>query len=201
MLRLSDRHPAALAAYALAALLALVELAVLWQTLHPRVSDDYRAYYIDRTTTCLPQPVTGTYALGTELDFRSGGSETRELRPCGWDGVAGDGTHSIGEASRLRFAVDTPQGLTLTLDLTASTLDGPPQQRVEISAGATPIGEALVASDKTDRFTFAIPASAVVDGFVDILLDYPYAIAPRPGIANNYWRAIKLVSASLKPQT
>ncbi len=201
MLRLSDRHPAALGAYALAALLALIELGVLWQTLHPRVSDDYRAYYIDRTTTCLPQPVTGAYTLGTELDFRSGGPDTRELRPCGWEGPAGDGTHSIGEASRLRFAVDSPQNLVLTLDLTATTLDGPPEHRVEISAGGAKIGEALVTSDRTDRFTVAIPASAVIDGFVDILFDYPDAIAPRPGIANNYWRSIKLISASLSPQT
>lgn len=201
MLRLSDRHPAALGAYALAALLALLELGLLWQTLNPRVSDDYRAYYIDRTTTCLPQPVTGAYTLGTPLDFRTGGAATRELRPCGWDGPAGDGTPSIGESSRLRFAVDRPQDLVLTLELNASTLEGPPQQRVEISAGNAPIGEALVIPDQADRFIFEIPASAVIDGFVDILFDYPDAIAPRPGIANNYWRSIKLISLSLAPQT
>ena len=87
-MRLSDRSPLALGAYALAALLALTELAVLWQALHPAVSADYRAYYIDRTTTCLPQPVTGDYVLGKELNFRAEGDETRELRPCGWTGPA-----------------------------------------------------------------------------------------------------------------
>ena len=115
MLRLSDRSTPALALYALAAAIALVEVAILWQALHPNVPDDFRAYYIDRTITCLPQPVTGDYVLGTEIDFRSGGPNTRELRPCGWDGPAGDGMHAIGTESRLRFAVSEPQDLTLML--------------------------------------------------------------------------------------
>ncbi|PXA98852.1 hypothetical protein DMC47_06575, partial [Nostoc sp. 3335mG] len=121
---MSDRSPLALGLYALAALLALFELAVLWQALHPDVSDEYRAYYIDQTTTCLPQPVTGEYTLGTVLNFRSGGDNTRELRPCGWDGPAGDGMHSIGETSRLRFAVPSRQALRLSLELTGVTLPG-----------------------------------------------------------------------------
>lgn len=201
MLRWFDRRPLALGAYALAALLAAVELAILWQTLHPRVTDNYRAYYIDRTTTCLPQPVTGAYTLGTVLDFRSDGSDTTELRPCGWEGPAGDGMHSIGETSRLRFAIDTPQNLVLRLEMTASTLEGPPEQHVDILAGSTPIGQAIVKPDEIKSFTFAIPAAAIIDGFLDIRLDYPDAINPPPGIANTYWRSIKLITASLDPQT
>ena len=46
-MRLFDRRPAAIGAYALGALLAGFELTVLWQALHPNVSDDYRAYYIE----------------------------------------------------------------------------------------------------------------------------------------------------------
>lgn len=199
-MRLSDRSLAALGAYALAALLALFELAVLWQTLHPQVSDTYRAYYIDRTTTCLPQAVSATYTIGSELDFRSGGDDTRELRPCGWDGPAGDGMHSIGTSSRLRFAVDTPQDLTLMLELTGVGLAGAAQQRVVISAGDTAIGELLVTPDKTERFTLSIPAAAIEDGHLDLLLSYPDAVNPGR-IANTYWRSVKLTAASLTPQT
>lgn len=200
MLRLSDRSPLTLGAYALAAILALFELAVLWQALHPNVSDNYRAYYIDRTTTCLQQPVTGEYVLGTELNFRSEGDETRELRPCGWTGPAGDGTHSVGETSRLRFAVDAQGPLTLMLELTGVTLPGPAQQRVLISANGHDIGEIAVTPDKTERFAISIPASAVDDdGFVDIRFDYPDAISPGKRVSNTYWRSVKLTAAALGP--
>ncbi|MBO9590069.1 hypothetical protein [Devosia sp.] len=199
-MRLSDRSPLALGAYALAAILALFELAVLWQAIHPNVSDNYRAYYIDRTTTCLQQPVTGEYVLGTELNFRSEGDETRELRPCGWTGPAGDGTHSVGETSRLRFAIDAKGPLTLMLELTGVGLPGPAQQRVLISANDHDIGEIAVTPDKTERFAISIPASALDDdGFVDLKFDYPDAISPGKRVSNTYWRSIKLTAASLSP--
>lgn len=199
-MRLSDRSPLTLGAYALAALLALLELVILWQALHPNVSADYRAYYIDRSTTCLPQPVSGAYNLGKELDFRSGGDETRENRPCGWDGPAGDGMHSIGQTSRLRFAIGAPQSLTLMLELTGVTLPGPDRQRVIVSANGRRIGEIVVTPDKTERFTMTIPADSLDDGgFVDIVLDYPDAISPGKRISNTYWRSVKLTAASLSP--
>lgn len=199
-MRLSERSPAALGAYALAALLALFELAVLWQTLHPNVSADYRAYYIDRTTTCLPQAVTAEYSLGTELDFRSGGDNTRELRPCGWDGPAGDGMHAIGTSSRLRLAVGAPQDLTLMMELTGVGLPGAARQRVVLSAGDTALGEWQVTPEQTGRFTLAIPASAIIDGTLDLLLTYPDAINPGR-IADTYWRSVKLTALRLGPAT
>ncbi|NGP19345.1 hypothetical protein [Devosia aurantiaca] len=145
---MSRPSPAAIATYALAGLLAITELVVLWNAIHPNVSDDFRAYYIDHTTTCLPQKVTGDYTIGTEVDFRSGGADTRELRPCGWEGPAGDGMHAIGQASRLRFAISEPQDLTLMLELTGVTLPGPPAQRVQVSANGTAFGEIEVSPTK-----------------------------------------------------
>lgn len=49
-----------LGAYILVAIVALFELGVVWLMLHPNVTPDYRAYYIDKTTTCLNQPVTAS---------------------------------------------------------------------------------------------------------------------------------------------
>lgn len=199
-MRLSDRSPATLGAYALAAFLALFELAILWQGLHPTVPEEYRAYYIDKTTTCLPQPVTGAYTLGTALDFRSGGDETRELRPCGWDGPAGDGMHSIGQRSRLRFAVGAAQDLKLTVELTGVTLPGPAQQRVLVSANGTNLGELIVTPDETERFTVPVPAAAVGNsGYLDVQFDFPDAINPGKRISNTYWRSVKLSEAELSP--
>jgi len=200
MLPLSDRSPATLGAYTLAALIALFELAILWQALHPNVSADYRAYYIDKTTTCLPQPVKADYTLGTELDFRSGGDDTRELRPCGWDGPAGDGMHSIGQTSRLRLSVGPAQNLVLMVELTGATLPGPAQQRVLVSANDTELGELLVTPAKTERSTLSIPAQAVGDsGYLDIKFDYPDAISPGNRVSNTYWRSVKLTALRLSP--
>ena len=197
---LFDRPAAALGSYALAALLATAEFVVLWQAIHPRVSETYRAYYIDRTTTCLPQPVTGEYEVGTEIDFRSGGPNTRELRPCGWEGPAGDGMHAVGETSRLRFAVHERQDLRLMLEMTAVQLPGPPRQRIRVLVNDVPVGEAQLAPGETNRFTFPLPASAIGElEAADIRLDFPDAITPGPGDSNTRKRSVKLVSASLGP--
>lgn len=199
MLRWSEHRPLALAAYALAALLAVFELAVLWQALHPSVPDNYRAYYIDRTTTCLAQPVSGDYMLGTALDFRSGGDDTRALRPCGWDGPAGDGMHSIGQTSRLRFATGSAAPLTLMLELTAVTLNGAGDQTIRVSSNDMALGELTLPAGTTERFTLDIPADAIVDGLLDIALDFPDAVNPNGRTANTHWRAVKLVAAELSP--
>lgn len=200
-MRLSDRSLPALGLYALAAALAVLELAILWQALHPSVSEDFSAYYIERSTTCLPQPVSGDYVLGTEIDFRSGGPNTRELRPCGWDGPAGDGMHAIGEASRLRLAVGEAQPLTLMLELTGVTLPGPAMQRVAVSVNNREVGTAEVVPGETQRYSFEIPADAIGEtGFAEIELAYPDAISPRAGMSNTQWRSVKLTAGSLSPR-
>jgi hypothetical protein len=200
-LRWSSTSPAGIAAYVLAALLALFEIGALWLALNPDVPNHFRAYYIDRTTTCLPQPVTGEYELGAEIDFRSGGDPTRELRPCGWDGPAGDGMHSIGSESRLRFAVGEAQPLTLMLELTGVGLPGPAQQRVRVSVNGTELGEILVTPEQTERFELPVPATALEEtGYAEVLLHYPDAIQPGPRVADIFWRSVKLTAAALRPQ-
>jgi hypothetical protein len=199
-LRLSSYSTGAIGTYALAALLAFMELAVLWQALHPQVSEPFRAYYIDRTTTCLPQPVSGAYELGTEIDFTRGGPENRERRPCGWEGPAGDGLHSLGQSSRLKLEVGEAQPLTLMLELAGTTLPGPATQTVTVSVNDVVVGETEVTPDQRQRFTFAVPAEALGEGgFAEILLDYPDAIGSRPGASNTHWRAVKLTAGSLSP--
>lgn len=187
--------------YAAVAALALLELVVAWQAIHPHVPEDYRAYYIDQTTTCMRQPVTGAYVLGSDIDFRSGGDNTRELRPCGWEGPVGDGMHALGETTRLRFAVSAPnQPLVLTLELTAVTLPDAPEQRIVISANGTPLGTTTRSPGQTARTDFAVPSGlASATGLLDIKLDFPDAIRARPGDSNTRKRSVKLTEARLAP--
>jgi hypothetical protein len=198
-LRLSDRSPFALAAYGLAALLALLELSILWLAVHPQVSEEYAAYFITRTTTCLVQPVTGAYQLGKTLNFRSEGDDTRELRPCGWTGPSGDGLDSIGEESRLRFAIAQPQDLVLTLEMTGVELRNADARKIVALAGDEPVGEATIPAGTTETVSFPIPASAIKDGYLDILLKFPNAVRPSDTIANTYWRSVKLLTGQLAP--
>lgn len=187
-----------LAAYCAVAIILAVELVIFWRALNPSAGGDYRAYYIDRSTTCLPQPVTGAYQLGRWVSFRSDGARfTRELRPCGWEGPVGDGTHSVGETSRLRFAVGPIAApLELALEMVAVDLPGPPRQRVRVSANGVFVGEAGVRPGEPHLATFQIPAAALgKTGVLDIALDFPDAIPPSPGISNTRKRAIKLLSA------
>ena len=98
-----------LGAYLLVGLVALFELGVFWLMLHPDVPPDYRAYYIDKTTTCLNQPVSGAYTLGTVIPFTPEGRDAAEpVRVCGWEGPTGDGTHAVGTSSRVRFTYSKP---------------------------------------------------------------------------------------------
>jgi hypothetical protein len=189
--------------YGLAAALALAELIVLWLALNPAAAPDYAAYYITRTTTCLNQPVSGAYELGETVSFTSAGyGPAKDLRVCGWEGPAGDGTHAVGTSSRLRFALPSRPGrLVLTLEMTALEHDGHPRQRIAVAANGIPLGEAVLAGGKTKTFDFAVPAAALAADSqkLDVVLSYPDAIRMAPTDADTRLRSIKLRSARLGP--
>lgn len=200
----SDPRPGSprfIATYGVVAALALVELVIAWQAIHPHVSDDYRAYYVDQTTTCMRQPVTGAYTMGATIDFRAGGDDTTELRPCGWEGPVGDGMHLLGETGRLRFATGAVAGpLTLTLQVTAVDIDGMADQRVVVSANGTPVGTVTVPRAQTVTAPFTIPAGIAGEaGMLDVTLDVPDAVRTRAGDSNTRKRSIKLTEARLSP--
>ena len=201
MLRWFETSPKALAVYGLTALLAIVELGVLWQALHPNVTDDYRAYYITRSTTCLPQPVTAAYGLGTLIDFTNNGDidGARELLPCGWENPGDDGRQSLGESSRMRFYIGTPQDLQFTITMAGMNLNNAGDRDVRLFAGAYPVGHAIVGAESKDTFTFDVPGSAIEDGFLNLRFDFSNAIETSDGISSIYWRSVKLISAQLSP--
>jgi hypothetical protein len=185
----------------MAALLAVTELVVFWQALHPNVSDEYRAYYITRSTTCLPQPVTADYVLGERVDFTSNGvrEAARELLPCGWEGPNDDGRQSLGETSRIRFAVGQQQDLRLELVLKGINLNDAGDRHIRLLAADELIGEAILGPEATETFRFSVPAGTIRDGYLDLRLEFPNAIETSPGISKTYWRSVKLISARLSP--
>ena len=191
--------------YGLAAAAAAFELFVLWGALHPEVSPDYRAYYIDHTITCLDQAVSGAYRLGAVIDFTSPGRHSAmPLRVCGWDGPAGDGTHAVGDSSRLRFTFDAPaEPLRLVVEMVAVDRSGPAGQRVEIVVNGEAIDIVTVPIGTVEQFTIALPSAliAAADGRFDIEFVYPQAILMSPADSDTRKRSIKLVSAGILPAT
>lgn len=186
--------------YGLAAVLAAVELFVGWQAIHPHVSDIYRSYYIDQSTTCLDQPVPGDYAFGTEVPFVSG-SETliKPLRVCGWEGPAGDGLHAVGESARLRFALPAGVGnLSLMLQLVAVDFAKGAGQPVTVVVNGKVLDTLTVHTTTPQRFTITIPDDVLAaDNLLNVELKFPQAIRVDPNDSATRKRSIKLSAASV----
>ncbi len=198
-----DRPAIRWGAYALAALLFAFEASVVWLMFNPDVPEDFRAYYIERTTTCLNQPVPGTYRFGTVVDFTSDGrEEAMPLRVCGWEGPAGDGTHAVGTSSRLRFRGEPQQGPhQLVLDLAAITRDGEPQpQRVDVTVDGDTIATLAVTAPEPQSFTLPLPEDALADSAVELILAFPDAVRMGPTDPVTRYRSVKLTRAGIVPE-
>lgn len=169
------------ALYGFALALAAFELSVFVLMLNPSVPPEYQAFYIDRTTTCLPQPVTGTYKLGQAVSFRWPARDLAQpLKPCGWFEVNGDGTPTKGESAMLRFAIGEEVNGPLDLTLVASPIekDGAlVPQRVIVRVGAIEAG-AFTISERHQRADVTMPAQALPRGGepLDVTLDLPDAV-------------------------
>jgi hypothetical protein len=195
--------PLRLGAYALVVIVGLFELGVLWLMLHPNVSADYRAYYIDKTTTCMNQPVAGTYSLGQVVDFTPPGRDAAKLiRVCGWEGPVGDGNHAVGTSSRLRFVYPehaVPAVVKLTMQAVVS--DTQPAQRVDVLFNGQSIGTVKVTADPAQDFALQVPPAlaATANGRVELELRFPDSVQMGATDPDNRRRSIKLVSAALLP--
>lgn len=189
-----------LGCYALAAALAVSEILILALALHPNVHPDYRAYYIDRTTTCLNRDTVGIYSLGQTVSFRSDGAKRASgMKVCGWSGPAADGTHSLGEPSRLRLQIPPLRdGLKATLQMAAVVR--PPQmtQRVIISVHGVSVHKVTLSGKQPMTVSFFIPHAAFSNASTfEMTFDYLDGIPPSKAASSIYKRSIKLVSFRL----
>ena len=198
-----------IAGYLLATLLAGAEIAILALALNPQVHADYRAFYIDKTTTCLNCDRVGSYTLGQTVSFRHLGKQTEamkraeSMKVCGWTEPAGDSTHSLGETSRLRAKIPEFVG-SLVATLKMGPVLRPPQtvQRVIISVNGFRVHAVTLSGKAPRKVSFVIPQH-VLDGakVLDMAFDYLDGIPPSPAASNIYKRAIKLLSFRLDAVT
>lgn len=150
----------------LVALLPIMALGavVLWMILNPRVADDYRAYYIDRSWSCFPRLTSFYYPLGAPVSFvkdRNGYSRDT-IRWCGFMPMKGDGIKSFGDYGILKLKFPPPgEDLLLTFSSWANTNAGKPEREVEIVANGQSLGHILFRDAKRVNGSFIIPAAIV----------------------------------------
>lgn len=191
-----NRH-GILLVYALAAALAGTESAILALALNPKVHPDYGAFYIDQTTTCLNRDVLGSYSLGQIVSFRRDGRKSaNNIKVCGWTGPAGDGTHSLGDISRLRVNLANPgRDLLATLEMSAVLRPPTTQQRVLISVNGRQLAKVVLADPNPSKVMFEIPGGATT---LEISFAYLDGFPPNRSASNIYKRAIRIVSFMLE---
>jgi len=182
---------------------AAAELAITWLALHPNITDNYRAYYIDQTTTCLDKPVSGTYTLGSTVSFMPDDQKgARQLRVCGWDGPAGDGTHSVGTTSMLRFALSPTVDQRLTLSMMLTAIEAPDQreQHIVLTGNGMPLGEATIPDSTQTMLEFPVSPAMIAagSGSLDVVIAYPTATEMTPRDSDTHYRSIKLMSVQLR---
>lgn len=187
-----------LAAYGLAGALALAELGVLAVALSPDVSADYRAYYVDRSTTCLPRAASGAAIFGATARLLPGEPVLDALVGCGWQGPAGNGLHSVGTRSQLHLRVPPGQSLQVELEMVASN-ETAPRQRVRASADGIAMGEGAVGGPEPVRLVLTVPRAASRDGYVVVQLDLPDAFQPYAIAPEIDRRAVRLLAVGLHP--
>ena len=191
------------------ALVALFGAAVLWMVLNPRVEDDYRRYYIDRSWSCFPRLVSHYYELGTPVSFVKGrpGLDGETIRWCGFMPPKTDGIKSFGEYGILKLRFDMPdEPLLLTFSSWANTATGRPARDVDIVANGTKIGTVTFRDARRVNGSFIIPpevAQAAADGMLELRWNVPRIAPPgtnsEPVTLQVRLEAMRLVALSKAP--
>jgi hypothetical protein len=117
------------------ALIAIFDLGVLYLVLFPKVSDDYRAYYIERSASCFPRVISGYYPLGEPVSFIPGrsGFKHDSIRWCGFMPPSNTGVRSFGDYGIFRIATKLPDDdLLLTFSSWANTDSSKPERDVDV---------------------------------------------------------------------
>lgn len=191
------------------ALIAVFGAVVLYLVLNPRVSDEYRAYYIDRTSSCFPRIITGYYKLGQPASFVAGrnGMTRDSIRWCGFMPVKNDGIKSFGDYGILKLRFPVPdEDLLLTFSSWANTNADKPARDVNIVVNGETLGTITFKTSKRIDGKIVVPqdvAKAGKDGDMEIRFEVPRIGPPgtnsEPVTLQLRLEAVRLVELSKAP--
>lgn len=144
---------------AVVALIAVFDLGVLYMVLRPNVSPEYRAYYIDRTSSCFPRVISGFYPLGEPVSFTGAhnGYNQDTIRWCGFLPPSSTGIRSFGDYGILHLKFPDPgEDLLLTFESWVNSDSNQPKRNVDV----------VVNGERVDVLTYA--GAGRVDGKIVI---------------------------------
>ncbi len=183
--------------------------AVLWMILNPRVADDYRNYYIDRSWSCFPREISYFYPLGEPVTFVAGrpGYERDTIRWCGFMPIKNDGIKSFGDYGILKLKFPIPdEDLLLTFSSWANTNASKPERQVTVSVNGQSVGILTFKDAKRVNGSFVIPAEiakASPDGVMEVRWDVPRIAPPgtnsEPVTLQVRLEAVRIVPVSKAP--
>jgi|JI10StandDraft_1071094.scaffolds.fasta_scaffold75387_2 hypothetical protein len=183
--------------------------AVLWMIFNPRVADDYRNYYIDRSWSCFPREISYFYPLGEPVTFVAGrpGYERDTIRWCGFMPIKNDGIKSFGDYGILKLKFPIPdEDLLLTFSSWANTNASKPERQVTVSVNGQSVGTLTFKDAKRVNGSFVIPAEiakASPDGVMEVRWDVPRIAPPgtnsEPVTLQVRLEAVRIVPVSKAP--
>jgi hypothetical protein len=173
------------------ALIALVDAGVLYMVLFPNVSPEYRAYYIDRTSSCFPRAdnvATGYYPFGEPINFITGnnsieprnGFSLDTVRYCGFMPPSSTGIRSFGDYGLIRMKGPFPaDDLLLTFASWTNTGADKPRREVQVQVNGEEVGTLVYVTRDQVNGKMVIPQRLVEagKGWLEIRFNVP-RIAP-----------------------
>jgi hypothetical protein len=191
------------------AFIALFGAVVLWMVLNPRVEEDYRNYYIERSWSCFPRLISFYYPLGEPVSFVKDrpGYERDTIRWCGFMPMKNDGIKSFGDYGILKLKFTPPdEPLLLTFSSWANTSAGKPEREVNIVVNGDRVGTLSYKDAKRVNGRFVVPEAVVkaaADGVTEIRFEVPRIAPPgtnsEPVTLQLRLEALRLVPLSKAP--
>jgi hypothetical protein len=177
--RIPNRFKSNSALYAAAFIIAAFELSVVVLTRFPQVSEDYKAFYITRTSPCPPVGEGQAYKLGTKVSLAAAVSSNRTAYlGCGWHWREKDGTWTKGAVSKLHMRV-TPPASNLLLKLDVAAYAGIREnQEVDVSVNGTHLTRWVLPSHQAQEVTALIPRELAQDGQLEIHFNPLHLVLP-----------------------
>ncbi len=162
--------------YIAVGVLAVLGSTALWLAAHPNVSDDYRAYFIDRSTDCWTANVDGSLPPGGRIWFVSTeNASAKSVLDCGWIAPEATGTWSSGHDAQLAIKPQGPGPWVVELDL----LPFSPPQRLTIEAkGKTLLETVLVKGGAIQHRLRLLPTHLDADGRAVLRFTLPDGVSP-----------------------
>lgn len=190
------------------AFIAMFGVVVLYMILNPRVADDYRAYYIDRSASCFPRLISFYYPLGDPVSFvaNRNGYKRDSIRWCGFMPAKNDGIKSFGDYGILKMKFDVPdEPLLLTFSSWTNTSASKPEREVQVIVNGEQVGVLLFKDAKRVNGKIVIPAEIAKagDSGLEIKFQMPRIAPPgtnsEPVTLQLRLEAVRVVPVSAAP--